>query len=169
MQTQPSAQSPFQKLNFGAIKNYATVEIKNFWSCPILLDFFPLFQIHYGLADFNIDSNTIIKLILSLEPNKTHGCNGFPICIISKPIHVLFNNSVKNECFPNEWKKANITTVYKKADKQIIKSYRPVSLLSKFLKTNIFNSLLKYLENNKFPAFHQSDFQPGGSCLHQLL
>ena len=169
MEPQPSAQSPFQKLSFSVIKKHATVEIKNFWSCPILLDFFLLFQIHYRLVDFNIDSNTIIKLILSLEQNKTDGCSGFPICIISKLIQILFNNNVKNECFPNEWKKANITTVYKKADKQIIKSYRPVSLLSKFLKTNIFNSLLKYLENNKFPAFHQSDFQPGGSCLHQLL
>ena len=82
-----------------------------------------------------------VKLILSLEPNKTHGCNGFPICIISKPIHVLFN-SVKNECFPNEWKKANITTVYKKGDKQRIKSYRPVSLLS--ISSKIFEN--KYLK-----------------------
>ena len=48
---------------------------------------------------------------------------------ISKLLHILFNNSVINECFPNEWKKTNIISVHKKGDKQIIKNYRPVPLL----------------------------------------
>ena len=34
-----------------------------------------------------------------------------------------------NECFPNKWKKANITPVHKKCEKQIIKSYRLASVL----------------------------------------
>ena len=48
---------------------------------------------------------------------------------ISKPLYILFNNSVINECFPNEWKKANIIPVHVKGDKQIIKNSRAVSLL----------------------------------------
>ena len=54
--------------------------------------------------------------------------------------------------FPNEWKKANIIPIHKKADKQVIKNYRPVSLLpicSKIFEEIIFNSLFKYLEDNK--------------------
>ena len=65
------------------------------------------------LSDINIDTDTIIKLIRSLDPNKAHGCDGISIRMlklcatsISKPLHILFNNSVRNECFPNEWKKS---------------------------------------------------------------
>ena len=88
------------------------------------------------LSDINIDTDTIIKLIRSLDPNKTHGCDGISIPVlklcatsISKPLRILFNNSVISECFPNEWKKANVIPVHKKGDKQIINNYRSVSLL----------------------------------------
>ena len=77
-----------------------------------------------------------------------------------------------NECFPNEWKKANITPVHKKGDKQFIKSYRLESLLpicSKILEKIIFNSLFKYLEDYKLLTCNQSGFRPGDSCMHQLL
>ena len=73
------------------------------------------------LSSITIDTDTIIKLICSLDPNKAHGCDGISIHMlklcatsISKSLHILFNNSVTNECFPNEWKKANITPVHKK-------------------------------------------------------
>ena len=65
------------------------------------------------LSDFNIDTDTIFKLIRSLDPNKAHGCDGISIRMlklcatsISKPLHILFNKSVMNEYFPNEWKKS---------------------------------------------------------------
>ena len=131
------------------------------------------------LSDINIDTDTIIKLIRSLDPNKAHGCDGISIRMlklcatsISKPLHILFNNSVRNECFPNEWKKANVILVHKKGDSQIIKNYRPVSLLpicSKISEKIIFNFLFKYLEDNKLLNCNQSGFWPGDSCVHQLL
>ena len=50
------------------------------------------------LSYFNIDIDTIIKLICSLDPNKDHGCDGISmhmlkLCAtsISKPLYVLFN------------------------------------------------------------------------------
>ena len=61
------------------------------------------------LSDITIDTDTIIKLIRSLDPNKAHGYDGISVRMlklctasISKPLHILFNNSVTNECFPNE-------------------------------------------------------------------
>ena len=121
------------------------------------------------LSDINIDTDTIIKLIRSLDRNKAHGCDGISIRMlklcatsISKPLHILFNNSVICECFSIEWKKANVIPVHKKGDKQIINNYRPVSLLpicSKIFEKIIFNSLFEYLEDNT----------SGDSRAHQLL
>ena len=74
--------------------------------------------------------------------------------------------------------KRQIIPVYKKGDKQIIKNYRPVSLLpicSKTFEKIIFNSLIifkiifKYLEDNKLLNCNQSGFQSSDSCVHQLL
>ena len=71
------------------------------------------------LSGIKIDTDTIIKLIRPLDPTK--GCDGISIdmlrfCATSiwKPLHILFSNSVINECFPNEWNEANIILVYKK-------------------------------------------------------
>ena len=66
-------------------------------------------------------------------------------------------------CFPNEWKKADVIAVHERGDKQTIKNFRPVSLLpicSKIFEQIIFNSLFRYLENNKLPTCHQSGFRP---------
>ena len=105
------------------------------------------------LSDINIDTDTTVKLIHSLDPNKVHGCDGISIHMlklcttsISKLPHILFNNSVINECLPNEWKKVNVIPVHKKGDKQVINNYRPVSLLpicSKTFEKIIFNSLFE--------------------------
>ena len=63
-------------------------------------------------------------------------------------------------------------SVRKKGDKQIIKNYRPVSLLpicSKIFEKIIFNSLFKYFEDNKLLKCNQSGFRSGDSWVHQLL
>ena len=49
------------------------------------------------------------------------------------------------------WKKAIIVAVHKKGDKQLKKSYRPVSLLSisgRIFEKIIFNSLFKHLDDH---------------------
>ena len=73
------------------------------------------------LSYINIDTDTFIKLIRLLDPNNAHGWDGISIRMlkscatsISKPLHILFNNSVISECFPNEWKKVNVIPVHKK-------------------------------------------------------
>ena len=91
---------------------------------------------------------------------------------LQKPLAVLFRNCLESECFPKEWKKANIVPAHKKHDKQLIKNYRPVSLLpicSKIFEKVIFNSLFKYLDDNNLLNSNQSGFRPGDSCVHQLL
>ena len=53
------------------------------------------------LSYINIDTDTFIKLIRLLDPNRAHGCDGILIHMlklcspsISKHIHILFNNNI---------------------------------------------------------------------------
>ena len=68
--------------------------------------------------------------------------------------------------------KYNIIPVHKKGDKQIIDNYRPVSLLpvcGKIFEKLLFNSILKFLDDNNLLSSNQSGFRPSNSCEDQLL
>ena len=70
------------------------------------------------------------------------------------------------------WKLANVTPICKKGDKQLIKNYRPISLLpicGKILEKVIFNNLYSYLHTNNLITKNQSGFHPGDSTTNQLL
>ena len=70
------------------------------------------------------------------------------------------------------WKLANVTPIFKKEDKQLVKNYRPISLLpiyGKIMEKLIFNSLYFYLSSNNLITSNQSGFRPGDSCSNQLL
>ena len=60
----------------------------------------------------------------------------------------------------------------KKNDKQLVKNYRPISLLpicSKLFEKMIFTSLYSYLNNNSLITQNQSGFRPGYSTTNQFL
>ena len=63
--------------------------------------------------------------------------------------------------FPDDWKRNNVVPVHKKEDKNLIKNYRPISLLpifSKILERLIFNSIFNYFIENKLFTECQSGF-----------
>ena len=67
---------------------------------------------------------------------------------------------------------ANVVPVHKKSDKQILKNYRPVSLLpicGKVFERLIYNSLFEYFIENDLISPNQSGFKPGDSCTNQLI
>ena len=66
----------------------------------------------------------------------------------------------------------NVVPPHKKEDKNIIKNYRPDSLLPIFSKTYervIYNALFNYFKDNKIFTHSQSGFLPGDSYIAQLL
>ena len=82
------------------------------------------FETAERISSFDISKDKITKVIKSLDPNKAHGHDGISIRMlklcassISKPLFLLFEHSLENECFPNEWKKANIVPIHKKGNK----------------------------------------------------
>ena len=74
--------------------------------------------------------------------------------------------------YPDIWKLANVTPIFKKGDKQLIKNYRPISLLpicGKIFEKIVFNNLYNYLNVNNLITKNQSGFRPGDSTTNQLL
>ena len=89
-----------------------------------------------SLSTLTFCSDEIKKVIRNLDSNKAHGHDMLSICILKicddslcGPLEFIFHSCIETGKFPSEWKKANVCPVHKKSDKQIIKNYRPISLL----------------------------------------
>ena len=123
--------------------------------------------------------NEIISLVRNLNPNKAMGPDGISgqmliLCdnSVVLPLKIIFQNILKTSVYPDMWKCANVTPVHKKGNKQLIKNYRPISLLpicGKFFEKIIFNTLYSYLNKNNLLTKNQSGFRPGDSTINQLL
>ena len=95
------------------------------------------------LCNIQITDNEIKSIIISLNPNKTHGCDSISIQMLqlcAESIHfhlsITFRNIDNTDIFPDQWKLANVTPIHKKNDKQLIANYRP---------SPCYQSVLKYL------------------------
>ena len=136
------------------------------------------------LTDKRIDKilirkDEIVSLVRNLNPNKASGSDGISgqmllLCddSIGLPLKIIFENIILTSSYPDIWKLANVTPVHKKGDKQLIKNYRPISLLpicGKMFEKIIFNSLYSYLNANNLITKNQSGFRPGDSTTNQLL
>ena len=91
---------------------------------------------------------------------------------IYEPLDLIFQSYMKQGKFPTEWKKANVVPVHKKGGKQIVKNYRPVSLLPicrKIFECLIYDNLFEYFIENDLISQNQSGFKPGNSCINQLI
>ena len=91
---------------------------------------------------------------------------------IALPLKLLFKTALKEEKFPYIWKIANSVPVHKNEEKNLLKNYRPISLLTIF--SNIFervilNSLFNRFVSNKLFTLLQAGFLPGDSCIAQFL
>ena len=131
------------------------------------------------LSSFDIEDEDICKIIKTLNVNKVHRHDKVFIKMLKlrhksivKPLSIIFKNRKLGKNFPNLWKKANVVSIHKKGEKDLIKNYRPVSLLpifGKIFERLIFNSLFKCIDENEMVNPNQSGFRPFDSCVNQLL
>ena len=93
------------------------------------------------LTDKRIDyismqNEEIVSLIRNLNPNKASGSDGISgqmllLCDNSLvlPLKMIFQNILNTSTYPGMWKLANVTPIFKNTNKQLIKNYRPITLL----------------------------------------
>jgi len=115
-------------------------------------------------------TNVISDLSISGSP----GVSGIPVSILKKcasflasPLTKLFNACISSSIFPNEWKCAIVTPLFKKDPKDICDNYRGISVLppvakvfEKILATRVTN----HFEKNKLFTSHQHGFRTNHSC-----
>ena len=110
------------------------------------------------LNTISFKDSAITSIIKSLKPTKAHGADHISIRMIqlcgdsiTLPLTLIFKFSLMSGTFPDAWKMAKIIPVHKKEEKNIVKNYRPISLLPIFTKVfekRLFNSLLAHFHDD---------------------
>ena len=131
------------------------------------------------LDNIPFTEDDILLLIRNLQPGKANGPDEISarmllLCddSVVLPLKLIFQNILLTGIFPDLWKYANVTPIHKKGDKQLIKNYRPISLLpicSKLFEKIVFKHLYNYLSSNTLLTKNQSGFRPGDSTINQLI
>jgi hypothetical protein len=88
------------------------------------------------LYNIYIQTEEIEDVLASLDVTKATGPDQInPILLkeasstLCYPLCKIFNMSLENSIFPEQWKKANVIPVHKKDETNDVKNYRPISLL----------------------------------------
>jgi len=88
----------------------------------------------------------VYKALVSLDPNKSPGndligpnilkCGALSLYC---PVHHLFTLCLSQHSIPMEWKIHKIIPVFKASNKSLVKSYRPISLLSTVFQVLVYS------------------------------
>ena len=92
--------------------------------------------------------------------------------IIAIPLVLIFNNCMSTGCFPDLLKIGKIIPIYKSGERGVYSNYRPISLLTNFLKIfeKLFNLRLKnVLAKYNIPGVNQFGFQNKKSTAMAVL
>ena len=108
------------------------------------------------------------KIVSDLKPTKTN-VNFIPVNLlkqykklISKPLTCLLNECLRAGKFPESFKIARVTPIFKKGDETNCSNYRPISCLpvfSKIFERLVVNQLLKFSDENKILSENQFGFR----------
>jgi hypothetical protein len=85
---------------------------------------------------------------------------------------MIFRESVESGVVPEDWRRANVTPIFKKGTKMDPGNYRPVSLTSvccKLLEGLMKTAIMRHLEVNNLVNPSQHGFMAGRSCCTNLL
>ena len=130
------------------------------------------------LTNFDVSRSKIRSNLTDPEIAKSRGPKKFPPVLfketaaneMSSTLNKLFKNVKRLRALPRCWKDATIVPVYKKGNKQLVKNYRPVSLLnidSKVFEKCLYDPL--FLLFSFFLSRNQHGFVRGSSVQSNML
>ena len=129
-----------------------------------------------------ITKQAVFKFLSTLDVKKSAGVDGISAHMlklgapyITHIITEICNLSITKNQFPNDWKTAVVTPLFKKGSTDDPGNYRPISILpilSKLLERHVFNCLYEFLVCHDLLISRQSGFRLKHSCetaLHLLV
>ncbi|KFV88526.1 RNA-directed DNA polymerase from mobile element jockey, partial [Struthio camelus australis] len=106
-----------------------------------------------------VEEDQVRDLLSKLDIHKSTGPDGMHprvlrelADVIARPLSIIFERSWQLGEVPEDWKKANVTPVFKKGKKEEPGNYRPVSLTSipgKVMEQLLLKVITKHLEDKK--------------------
>lgn len=126
-----------------------------------------------------VSSDHIISVLSSLKPTKRGGRSEIPTYIyqylsgaLALPLANIFNQSLIKTEFPECYKIALVTPIYKKGDRTDPSNYRPISslpILSKVFEKILHQQLIDHLENQNLLNSRQFGFRKNHSSEQLIL
>jgi Reverse transcriptase (RNA-dependent DNA polymerase) len=136
-------------------------------------------EIRTRLLDVQIENAEVVKKIKLLKPASAPGLDGLGslllrelVELVAPPLTLIFRKSMSSGDVPNDWKRANVTPIYKKGTKADPANYRSVSLTSiccKVMESIIRDHLVNHLSENGLIENSQHGFVKGRSCATNLV
>ena len=131
---------------------------------------------------FNFSSITteeVIEALSQLYPKKAPGIDGISIrllrntiYVIAEPLANIFNLSLRTAIFPDDWKLAKISPIFKDGTKNDSGNYRPISVIStvaKLFEGIVYHQLRSFIAANNILIDQQSGFRPKHSTEIALI
>ena len=126
-----------------------------------------------------ITSECVEKKLSNLNPDKSLGPDDIHAKMLielaghlSEPLSTLFNETMRRGELPSDWKKAYISSIYKKGSRNHAVNYRPISLTSilcKVMESFIRDAVLEHMVRHNLLTHKQHGFIAGRSTVTQLL
>ena len=126
-----------------------------------------------------VDDNYVPKAIKQLKNGMAPGPDKIPTLLIKdaldlicKPLTIVFNSSLRKGTFPDVWKLARVTPIFKTGSKSEAKNFRPISVisvLSRILERVVHDQVYEYLKINNVLTKSQSAFQKLCSTITSLI
>jgi hypothetical protein len=127
----------------------------------------------------DISPNFVFDQICNMKNNKSPGLDQFNVRLlklagpfISNCLAHICNLSLSGSTFPDEWKKAKVTPIFKSGDKTDVGNFRPISVLpivSKIIERAVYDQLYLYLTHEGLLSNAQSGFRANHSTSTTLL
>ena len=131
-------------------------------------------NIEDSISQIIIKEEGVKELLQNINPSKASGLDNILNRILKEcavrltPIFTsIFQLSLDTGSLPDDWRNANISCIFKKADWHSAENYRPVSLTSvpcKLLEHIICRHMLKHLERHNVLTSLNHGFRSGYSC-----